>query len=100
MVSLQIMLFLAIILFVVGVTGLMINSNFLFILISIEIMLTAISICYIISGNYWQSVDGNIMFIFTVSFAAAEASIFLALLLRLHNKFNNLNINEINEMHE
>lgn len=100
MLSLQITLLLTTILFIIGLTGLMIRNNLLFILISIEIMLTAIIFCYITSAHFWQNIDGNIMFIFIITFAAAETSIFLILLLKLHNKLNTLNINEINEIHE
>lgn len=100
MISLQITLLLTTILFIIGVTGLIIRHNFFFILISIEVMLTSVIFCYITSANYWQSIDGNIMFIFIITFAAAETSIFLSLLLKLHNKLKTLNINTINEMHE
>lgn len=91
-------LILASILFVLGLTGIMIRRDLLFILISLEVMMNAAALAFIVAGSYWQQADGQIMYILAISVAAAEASIGLALLLQLHRRRHTLNIDTISEM--
>ncbi|AEO07975.1 NADH-quinone oxidoreductase subunit NuoK [Buchnera aphidicola] len=98
MISLFHGLFLSLILFILGLTSLMIRRNILFLLISLEIMINAVGLALIIVGSYWQQVDGQIMYIFTITLAAAEASIALALLLQFYKRNKTLNIDILNEM--
>ena len=92
MIPLQHGLILAAILFVLGLTGLVIRRNLLFMLIGLEIMINASALAY------WGQTDGQVMYILAISLAAAEASIGLALLLQLHRRRQNLNIDSVSEM--
>ena len=91
-------LILAAILFVLGLTGLVIRRNLLFMLISLEIMINASALAFVVAGSYWGQADGQIMYILAISLAAAEASIGLALLLQLHRRRQNLNIDSVSEL--
>ncbi|RRE34243.1 NADH-quinone oxidoreductase subunit NuoK [Klebsiella pneumoniae] len=90
-------LILAAILFVLGLTGLVIRRNLLFMLISLEIMINAAALAFVVAGSYWGQADGQIMYILAISLAAAEASI-TALLLQLHRRRQNLNIDSVSEL--
>ena len=94
MIPLQHGLILAAILFVLGLTGLVIRRNLLFMLIGLEIMINASALAFVVAGSYWGQTDGQVMYIL----AAAEASIGLALLLQLHRRRQNLNIDSVSEM--
>ena len=85
-------LILASVLFVLGLTGLVIRRNLLFMLISLEIMINAAALAFVVAGSYWGQTDGQIMYIL------AEASIGLALLLQLHRRRQNLNIDSVSEL--
>lgn len=91
-------IFLAVILFSLGLTSIFIRKNFLFMLIGLEIMLNAVAILFILAGNYWHQADGQIMFILVLSIAAAEASIGLSLLLKMYRINKTLNIDILNEL--
>ncbi|ECB6501676.1 NADH-quinone oxidoreductase subunit NuoK [Salmonella enterica subsp. enterica serovar Newport] len=91
-------LILAAILFVLGLTGLVIRRNLLFMLIGLEIMINASALAFVVAGSYWGQADGQVMYILAISLAAAEASIGLALLLQLHRRRQNLNIDSVSEM--
>ena len=91
-------LLLAIILFVIGVIGLLVRRNIIFMLMSIEIMLNAAGLAFVIGSAKWIQADGQVMFIFILAMAAAEVSIGLALILRIYNKFKTLDADSINEM--
>ena len=98
MIPLQHGLILAAILFVLGLTGLVIRRNLLFMLIGLEIMINASALAFVVAGSYWGRTDGQVMYILALSLAAAEASIGLALLLQLHRRRQNLNIDSVSEM--
>lgn len=98
MIPLEHGLLLAAILFVLGLTGLIIRRNLLFMLISLEIMVNAAALAFVVAGSYWNQPDGQVMYILAISLAAAEASIGLALLLQLYRRRQTLNIDTISEM--
>lgn len=91
-------LILAAILFVLGLTGLVIRRNLLFMLIGLEIMINASALAFVVAGSYWGQTDGQVMYILAISLAAAEASIGPALLLQLHRRRQNLNIDSVSEL--
>ena len=92
-------LIVAAILFALGFTGVMVRRNILFILISIEIMMNAAAMAFVVAGSRWLQPDGQVMFIMVLTLAAAEASIGLAIVLRLYREFHSLDIDAASEMH-
>ena len=92
-------LIVAAILFALGFTGVMVRRNILLILISIEIMMNAAAMAFVVAGSRWVQPDGQVMFIMVLTLAAAEASIGLAIVLRLYREFHSLDIDAASEMH-
>ena len=91
-------LLLAAILFALGMTGILVRRNLIFILMSIEIMLNAAGLAFVVAGSHWVQADGQVMFIFILSVAAAEVSVGLALLLLLHRRFQTLDADAVSKM--
>ena len=91
-------LILAGVLFLFGVIGIIVRRNIFFILLSIEIMLNAAGLAFVVAGSHWGQPDGQVMFIFTLSMAAAEVSVGLALVLQLYNHYKSLDVDEISKM--
>lgn len=83
-------LVLAGILFTLGLIGVLVRRNILFILLSIEIMLNAAGLAFVVAGYRWGQPDGQVMFIFILAMAAAEVSVGLALVLHLYHRFKTL----------
>jgi len=81
---------LAAMLFTLGVTGLLVRRNIVFQLMSIEIMLNAAGLAFVVAGSRWSQPDGQVMFLFVLTMAAAEVSIGLALVLLLHRRLRTL----------
>jgi NADH-quinone oxidoreductase subunit K len=67
-------------------------------LMSIEIMLNAAGLVFVIAGSRWGQPDGQVMFIFILTVAAAEVSIGLALILRLYQQFKTLDVDAAREL--
>ncbi len=85
---------LAAILFCLGLTGLLVRRNVIFILLSIEVMLNAAGLAFVVGGSVWGQADGQIMFIFILTMAAAEVSVGLALIINLYKKFKSVDIDK------
>jgi NADH-quinone oxidoreductase subunit K len=82
---------LAAILFLIGVIGVLVRRNILFILMSIEVMLNAAGLAFVAAGARWGQPDGQVMFIFLLAMAAAEVAVGLALLLLHFSRKKTLN---------
>jgi len=83
-------LLLAAILFALGLAGVLVRRNLLFMLMSLEVMLNAAGIAFIVAGARWAAPDGQIMFILVLTFAATEVSVGLALILLMHRRITTL----------
>jgi NADH-quinone oxidoreductase subunit K len=97
-IPLQPVLILSALLFTLGLVGLIVRRNIFFILMSIEIMLNAAGLVFVVAGSRWGQPDGQVMFIFILTVAAAEVSIGLALILRLYQQFKTLDVDAASEL--
>jgi NADH-quinone oxidoreductase subunit K len=91
-------LILAAVLFTIGLAGALFRKNLIFMLISIEIMLNAAGLAFIVGGAHWGQPDGQVMFIFILTMAAAEVAIGLALIIRIYHQFKTLNSDLANKL--
>jgi NADH-quinone oxidoreductase subunit K len=83
-------LLLAGVLFVLGLIGLLVRRNVIFMLMSIEIMLNAAGLAFIVAGSRWGQADGQVMFMFILAMAAAEVAVGLALILQMSQRLKTL----------
>ena len=86
------------ILFAIGLAGVLIRRNLLFILMSIEIMMNASALAFVVAGARWVQPDGQIMFILILTLAAAEAAIGLAIVIQLYRRYQSLDVDAASEM--
>lgn len=93
-------LLLAAILFGLGLIGLLVRRNVIFMLMSIEIMLNAAGLAFVVASSRWEQPDGQIMFLFILTMAAAEVAVGLALVLQLQHQFKTLDADAVSDMRE
>ncbi len=91
-------LILAGVLFMLGLISVLIRRNIIFMLISVEIMLNAAGLAFIVAGAHWAQPDGQVMFIFILTMAAAEVSVGLALILQIYHQIKTLDGDAANRM--
>lgn len=84
---------LAILLFSVGIVGVISRRNIFVMYMSVELMLNAINISLVALSHHYANLDGQIMAIMIIAIAAAEASIFLALFVMLFKNAHTLDAN-------
>jgi NADH-quinone oxidoreductase subunit K len=78
------------VLFGLGLLGVLVRRNIIFILMSIEVMLNAAGLAVVVAGSRWGQADGQIMFLFILAMAAAEVAVGLALVLQLYHRIGTL----------
>lgn len=80
------------ILFTMGFVGVLLRRNMIVMLMSIELMLNAVNLSFVTFSYYNQNIDGQIVVLFVIAIAAAEAAVGLAITVTLFKKFKELNI--------
>ena len=91
-------LILAALLFSLGLIGVIVRRNILFVLMSIEVMMNAAALAFVVAGSRWGQPDGQIMFILILSLAASEASVGLAILFQLYRRYHTPDVDAASEM--
>jgi NADH-quinone oxidoreductase subunit K len=91
-------LILSAVLFVLGLIGVLARRNIVFMLMSVEVMLNAVGLAFVVAGARWGQVDGQVMFIFILTMAAAEVSVGLALVLQMYHSFKTLDADSASRM--
>jgi len=93
-------LLLAGVLFTLGLVGVLVRRDIIFILLSIEIMLNAAGLAFIVAGSARGQADGQVMFIFILAVTAAEVSVGLAMVLRLHHLLKTLDVDAADSLRD
>lgn len=91
-------LLVAAILFALGLIGVLTRKNIIFVLISVEIMLNAAGLAFVAAGSKWQQPDGQVMFLFILSMAAAEVSVGLAMVLQIYHQHKTMDVEDLREL--
>lgn len=88
------------ILFSLGVYGLLSKKNGIIVLLSVELMLNSVNINFVAFSKYgiFANVTGQIFTIFTITVAAAEAAVGLAILIALFRNKATINVTEMDIM--
>ena len=89
---------LAALLFCIGLTGLLVRRDAIFMLMSVEIMLNAAGVAFVVAGSARGQADGQVMFIFILTMAASEVSVGLAFIIQLYKKFKSLDMDRASTM--
>jgi NADH-quinone oxidoreductase subunit K len=91
-------LILGAILFVIGAVGVLIRRNPLVILISIELMLNAVNLTLITFSRQLQNLEGQLFALMSITVAAAEAVVGLAILVDIFRVRDVEDIDELSEL--
>jgi NADH-quinone oxidoreductase subunit K len=98
MVPLSYYVILSLIVFMIGVIGVLIRRNIIVILLSIELMLNAANINFVAFSHYLQNVTGQVFVFFVLTVAAAEVVVGLAIIIALYRGKATINVEDVNLM--
>jgi NADH-quinone oxidoreductase subunit K len=96
MVPLSHYLVLSAILFTLGVIGVVVRRNAIVVFMCIELMLNAVNLSFIAMARSLASLDGQIIVLFVMTVAAAEAAVGLAIIINIYRGRETINVDEIN----
>jgi NADH-quinone oxidoreductase subunit K len=89
---------LSVILFMVGVGGVLLRRNIIIVLMSIELILNSVNINFVAFSYYLQDLTGQVFAIFTITIAASEVAVALGILIALVRNRQVINVDEIDTM--
>jgi NADH-quinone oxidoreductase subunit K len=99
-VKLEYFLFLAALIFVIGLIGIIANrKSLIHLFMSIELMLLAVNINFIAFSVFLENIAGQIFVLFILTVGAAEIAVGLAILVLYYKNEKNIDINKMNKMH-
>ena len=91
-------LVLSIILFSIGMVGVISRRNIIIIYMSIELMLNAINLALVSIASYMQNDTAEIIAMMIIAIAAAEAALFMALFVVLFRQRRSLDSNDFTSL--
>lgn len=86
-------LILSIILFCIGIVGVVSRRNVFVVFMSIELMLNAANLAFITFSRFYETMDGHVLAMMVMAVAAAEAALALAVVILLHKHKSKLDTN-------
>ena len=86
------------VLFGIGVFGFLARRNIILMLISIEIMLTAINISLAGFSQQLGNLDGQVLALFVIAIAAVEAAIGMGLLIALNRNQPGTDVSDVSKL--
>ena len=91
-------LILAAILFSIGAIGILIRRNIIIVLMCVELMLNAANVVFVAFSRYHMNMDGQVISIFIMAIAAAEAAVGLAIATMLFRRTGHIDMDYFNTL--
>lgn len=87
------------ILFALGLMAILSKRNSIMVLMGVELILNAANINLVAFSRFTElSMDAQMIALFVIIIAAAEAAVALAIVLNIYNRFKTINLDQINLM--
>lgn len=88
-------------LFSLGLFGIVTRKNAIMVLMGVELLLNSANINFVAFSKFGNfGLGGQLIALFVIILAAAEAAIALAIVLNIYKTFSNVNVDEINNLRE
>ena len=95
-VGLELYLVVSVLLFCLGLLGVIVRRNLLVIYMSLELMLNAANLALVAFSRYSKdSLDGQVFVFFIITVAAAEVSVGLALIVALYRRRQTAHVEDL-----
>ena len=88
-------LIVSLLLFAVGVLGVLTRRNAIIILMSIEVMMNAANLNLIAFSRQLNAINGQVFAVFTIAVAAGEVAVGLAVVLAMYRNRNSIFVDDV-----
>jgi len=89
---------LAAVLFVIGISGILLRRNALVMFMSVELMLNAVNLTFVAAGRELNVLDGQVSVLFVMVVAAAEVVVGLAIIVAVFRRRQTASVDELAEL--
>ncbi len=89
---------LALIMFFIGIVGVLVRRNALVVFMSLELMFNAANLVFVAFARQFGLLDGQITVFFVMTVAAAEVAIGLALMVAIFRTRHSIDIDQVNSL--
>ena len=93
-------LWLAAVLFTIGLSGVLLKRNALIVMMCVELMLNAANLTFLAFARQRGDVGGHAIAFFVIAVAAAEAAVGLAVVIAIYRTRGALNVDEVRTLRE
>ena len=93
-------LYLAAILFAIGLSGVLTKRNALIVMMSVELMLNAANLTFLAFARQRGDLGGHAIAFFVIAVAAAEAAVGLAIVIAIYRTRGAINVDEVRALRE
>ncbi|MDO8542011.1 MAG: NADH-quinone oxidoreductase subunit NuoK [Opitutaceae bacterium] len=91
-------LVISVLLFAIGLIGVLIRRNTLVVFMCLELMLVAATLALVAFSRYNGTMDGNVFVFFILTVAAAEVAVGLAIIVALFRRRMTIQLDELNTL--
>ena len=91
-------IFLCVVLFCIGIFGVLYRRNASIVFMSIEIMLNAVNLLFVAFSTYHQDTQGQVFVFFSMAVAAAEVAVGLAILVSIFKNIGSISIDNLKNL--
>ena len=88
----------SVLLFCLGLLGVIVRRNLLIIYMSLELMLNAANLALVAFSRFTNNLDGQVFVFFTITVAAAEVAVGLALIVAVYRKRQTTHVEDLATM--
>ena len=88
----------SVVLFAIGLLGVLIRRNTLVVFMCLELMLVAATLALVAFSRFNGTMDGNVLVFFILTVAAAEVTVGLALIVALFRRRRTVQLDELNSL--
>jgi len=96
--SLNAYVFISVVLFAIGLLGVLIRRNTLVVFMCLELMLVASTLALVAFSRFNGTMDGNVFVFFILTVAAAEVAVGLAIIVALFRKRQTIEVDQLNAL--
>jgi NADH-quinone oxidoreductase subunit K len=93
-------LYLAAVIFTIGLAGVLMKRNALIVMMSVELMLNAANLTFLAFARQNGNVSGHAIAFFVIAVAAAEAAVGLAIVIAIFRSRGGVNVDEVRALRE
>ena len=91
-------IFLSVLLFAIGLLGVLVRRNTLIVFMCLELMLVASTLALVAFSRFNGTMDGNVFVFFILTVAAAEVAVGLAIIVALFRRRQTIQVDQLNSL--